>query len=191
ARFLPASNPRLTPWAAFRRRFAATPGKKTPIAALKRCATQNRLLTRSLTGHLRNGARVQPLQKSARLCRFILRVRRKNNEKESREAANNSSNQHHQRNIRRMEVNRLRQRFNRKRAVGVDSAVTRLVGKPRRMHNRIRRIELRHHSVNLGALHSAFTSASGKSVRISKIEIIGSTRRNKNMQARKNPIVPM
>src|SRR5207247_6037461 len=76
-------NPRLTPWAAFWRRFAATPGKKTPIAALKRSATQNRLLTRSLTGHLRNGARVKGLQKSARLCRFILRIRRKNNEEES------------------------------------------------------------------------------------------------------------
>src|SRR5207253_2773145 len=83
------------------------------------------------------------------------------------------------------------QGFNRKGTVGVDSAVTRLVGEPRRVHNRVRRIELRHHSVNLSAFHSAFTSASGKSVRISKIEIMGSTRRNRNMQARKKPIVPM
>src|SRR5437879_13573034 len=90
-----------------------------------------------------------------------------------------------------MEVNRLRQRFNRKRAVGVDSAVTRLVGKPRRMHNRIRRIELRHHSVNLGALHSAFTSPSGKSVRISKMEIMDSTGRNRTRKRRKKPSVRM
>src|SRR5207253_10444053 len=50
------------------------------------------------------------------------------------------------------------QGFNRKGTVGVDSAVTRLVGEPRRVHNRVRRIELRHHSVNLSAHHSAFTS---------------------------------
>jgi len=39
-------------------------------------------------------------------------------------------------------------------------------------------------------LHSS-TSASGRIVRISKIEIIGRKRMNKNRSAKKNPIVPM
>src|SRR5437588_140771 len=39
--------------------------------------------------------------------------------------------------------------------------------------------------------HPSSTSASGKIVRISKIEIIGRKRMNKNSNAKKNPIVPM
>ena len=39
-------------------------------------------------------------------------------------------------------------------------------------------------------LHSS-TSASGKIVRISKIEIIGRKRMNKNNSVKKKPIVPM
>src|SRR5213596_918362 len=39
--------------------------------------------------------------------------------------------------------------------------------------------------------HHSSTSASGKIVRISKIEIIGRKRMNRNSSAKKNPIVPI
>src|SRR5258705_417186 len=47
----------------------------------------------------------------------------------------------------------------------------------------------RHHAVDDAALHS-FTFASGRIVRISKIEIIGRKRRNRNRSERNKPIVP-
>ena len=40
-------------------------------------------------------------------------------------------------------------------------------------------------------LYASSTSASGKIVRISKIEITGRKRINKNSSVKKNPIVPM
>src|SRR5205807_7988773 len=62
----------------------------------------------------------------------------------------------------------------------------------RRLHQVSRRIEFRHQSVDGNLLHSALTSfASGSSVRISKIEIIGKMRMNRKNAAMKKPSVPM
>src|SRR5262249_40499052 len=64
----------------------------------------------------------------------------------------------------------------------------------RRGENLGRRIELRHQAVearNVIELHAAsFGRAPGSSVRISKIEIIGKKRMNRNMSDMKKPIVP-
>ncbi len=47
------------------------------------------------------------------------------------------------------------------------------------------------HCLNAYPTYSSATSASGKIVRISKIEIIGRKRMNRNNKVKKNPIVPM
>src|SRR5580698_2907595 len=59
-----------------------------------------------------------------------------------------------------------------------------------RVHQLGGRIKLGHHSVNWSALHS-FTSASGRRVRISKIDIMGRMRTKRNIAARNLPMVPM
>ena len=89
-----------------------------------------------------------------------------------------------------MEADGLGQPFHGKRAVGVNLLVAGFAGAVRRRHQIAGRIELRHQAVDGSVFHSGFTSASGSRVRISKIEIMGRMRRNRNMQARKKPSVP-
>src|SRR4029077_13169539 len=89
-----------------------------------------------------------------------------------------------------MESDGLRQALNRKRTICVNLLVARFAGAICRVHQRVDGIKFRHDSVDLGALHS-FTSASGSRVRISKIEIMGRMRTNRNMAARNMPMVPM
>ena len=99
--------------------------------------------------------------------------------------ADDSADQGDQRHQIVMESDGLGQSFHRERAVGVDLLVAGFAGAVGRRHQIAGRIELRHHSVDGSVLHSGFTSASGSRVRISKIEIIGRMRTNRNMQARK------
>ena len=106
------------------------------------------------------------------------------------QAAEQGADQHHQRNFVAMEADGFRQALDRERAIGVDLLVAGLAGAVGRIHQRIDGIEFGHDPVDLGALHS-LTSASGSRVRISKIEIMGRMRTNRNMQARKKPMVPM
>src|SRR3977135_907126 len=51
--------------------------------------------------------------------------------------------------------------------------------------------ETKHSPFRASYIHHSSTSASGKIVRISKIEIIGRKRINRNSNAKKKPIVPM
>src|SRR5580704_8302613 len=106
------------------------------------------------------------------------------------EAANKAANQHDQRNLIVLKTNFLGQALDGKRAVGVDPLVTRLVRLSRGLNQSGSRIELRHDSVRAFALHS-LTSASGRRVRISKIEIMGSKRTKRKIAARNMPMVPM
>src|SRR5580698_8449658 len=81
--------------------------------------------------------------------------------------------------------------FNRERAVGVDSAIAGCVRAACGVDQRLRGGELSHGAVDGKRLHcSGFTSASGSSVRISKIEIMGRMRTNRNMHIRNMPMVP-
>ena len=63
-----------------------------------------------------------------------------------------------------------------------------------RLHQRLRVVELRHQAVDMRRHQllrtSSSTFASGSIVRISKIEIIGRKRMNRNSSARNSPIVP-
>src|SRR3984885_13331307 len=106
------------------------------------------------------------------------------------EAADDAADQYDQRNFVAVKTNFLGESFDGERAIGVDSLIARLVRKPGGVDQRLSRIELRHDAVDRIALHS-FTSASGSRVRISKIEISGNRRRNRNIAARNMPMVPM
>src|SRR5271166_209418 len=108
----------------------------------------------------------------------------------SRQAPQQSTNQYHKRDAVLVKSHRFRQSFHWKRAVGVDLQIAGFVRTMSRIHQALGRIKFGHHSVNRSALHS-FTSASGNSVRISKIEIMGRMRTNRNMAARNMPMVPM
>src|SRR5271169_3653010 len=90
-----------------------------------------------------------------------------------------------------MKPDRLGEFFDGKRAVRVDLSVTGGISLVRGLDQRGRGIKFRHDPVNARELHSALTSASGSSVRISKIEIIGRMRTNRNIAARNMPMVPM
>jgi hypothetical protein len=91
-----------------------------------------------------------------------------------------------------MESDFLRETFNRERAVCINFLVARFMGLARRVDQCLSRIEFGHDAVDGIALHGySFTSASGQSVRISKIEIAGRKRTNRNMAARNIPMVPM
>src|SRR5688572_8014089 len=73
--------------------------------------------------------------------------------------------------------------------IGVHPAITGRSGAAHCLHEIFRRVELREHSINWSCLdHSA--SAFGKIVCISKIEIIGRNRINRNSSAKKSPMVP-
>ena len=108
------------------------------------------------------------------------------------QTADNSADQHHQWNLVMIKTNLFRQPFNGKRTIGVDLLVAGFVGALGRVHQALGRIELGHDSVNaVGLRHYSLTSASGSRVRISKIEIAGRKRRNRNIAARNMPMVPM
>src|ERR1700722_366074 len=108
----------------------------------------------------------------------------------SRQASNQSANQHYQRYGVFAEANRFRQSLDREGAVSVDLLIARFMRAVGGVHQGLGRIKLGHRAVDSGAVHS-FTPASGSRVRISKIEIMGRMRTNRNMAARNMPIVPM
>src|SRR5262245_21403349 len=92
-------------------------------------------------------------------------------------------------------VQRLVQFLNRYRRVRVHFPVPLVVRSTRGFDQNRRRVELGHQAVDgrpTGWFHRAVPSgfASGTSVRISKIEIIGRKRRNRNSSARNKPMVP-
>src|SRR5258708_17854853 len=111
------------------------------------------------------------------------------------ESTDDAADKNDERNFVVMETNLFGEAFDGKWAVGVDFLVTGLMRLPRRVNQSLSRVKLRHGAVDGIALHSActsaLTSAWGRSVRISKMEIIGSTRTNKKMAARNMPMVPM
>ena len=90
-----------------------------------------------------------------------------------------------------MEADSFGQAFHGKGAKGVNLLIARVARALAGCHQSARSIELRQQPVNGSARHSGLTSASGKSVRISKMEIMGRMRTNRNMAARNMPIVPM
>ena len=86
-----------------------------------------------------------------------------------------------------------RQLFDGEGRVGVHAAITCFMGAPRRGHQRLRIVELGEQTVDGRSALMRLppcTCASGSSVRISKIEIIGKKRMNKNKRHRNRPIVP-
>src|SRR3954471_12481668 len=83
------------------------------------------------------------------------------------------------------------QLLDRERRVRVHAAVAFAVRLLGRRHQRRRILELGHQPVDHRGLHSSPTLASGRMVRISKIEIIGRKRRNRNSSDRNRPMVPM
>ena len=106
------------------------------------------------------------------------------------QTAENSANQYHERHTVLREANLLRQSLHRKRRIGIDLLIALLVGPACGSYQVTWGIELCHEPVNGNTLHSGLTSAWGSRVRISKIEIIGRMRTNKNMAARNIPMVP-
>ena len=102
-----------------------------------------------------------------------------------------AADQHYQRNLVTMKANLFGKALDGERGISVNPLIACLVRTLRGFDQSRRRIELSHHAVDGIALHSAFTSASGKRVRISKIEIAGRMRRNRNIAARNMPMVPM
>src|SRR5262249_19917739 len=118
--------------------------------------------------------------------------------------ADNSSNQDDDRQSRAAKADRFSQFLDRKRRIAVNLSITGLIGLARGRDELARTIELGHDAVDLWVWFTFFhmtyrtyrtyassTSASGRIVRISKIEIIGRKRINRNSNAKKNPIVPM
>ena len=97
---------------------------------------------------------------------------------------------------------RFGQFFNGIRRVAVNTSITCFISSPRRSDQVGRVVKLRHNAVERqlpvmvmnwrGCVHTySSTSASGRIVRISKMEIIGRNRINKNRRVKKKPIVPM
>jgi len=81
--------------------------------------------------------------------------------------------------------------FDWERAVRIDLLIAGFVRLLGGVDQGLRRIEFSNEAVNGIALrHYSFTSASGRRVRISKIEMAGKNRRNRNIAARNMPIVP-
>ena len=103
--------------------------------------------------------------------------------------------EHDQRQPRVARAERFVQLLDRKRRVRVHAAVALVVRALGRRDQRGRIVELGHQAVDreLGStslIQSSSTFASGRIVRISKIEIIGRKRRNRNNSERNRPIVP-
>ena len=94
------------------------------------------------------------------------------------------------------DAERFVQLLDRERRVRVHAAVALVMRAVRRRDERVRIVELRHQAVDQRIASpsdprtSSSTFASGRIVRISKIEIIGRKRRNRNSSARNRPIVP-
>src|SRR5579864_3623668 len=82
--------------------------------------------------------------------------------------------------------------FNGKRRICVHLPVALFPRVPGRSRHRRRTIKLGHQAVNRKSHFStpSMTSASGSSVRTSKIEIIGSERMNRKNRKKNRPIVP-
>src|SRR5581483_4837185 len=78
------------------------------------------------------------------------------------------------------------------RAVRVHAPEALFIRAARRHHQFGRRIELRQHPVDGSEFHSTsdFTVACGNNCRISKMEIIGRMRMNRNIAATNSPTVP-
>src|SRR5215216_6423206 len=95
-----------------------------------------------------------------------------------------------------MDADRLRERLNRVGRVGVHAPVALFVSAVGGRHHVARIVELGHHAVRRQARRlshaalSSLISASGTSVRISKIEITGRNLRKRSIRKKKNPIVP-
>src|SRR5476649_1165778 len=106
------------------------------------------------------------------------------------DAADQAANQHDERQTRVVRAERVVQFLDRERLVRVHAPVAFLVRALRRRHQRRGILELGHQAVDHGRLHSSPTLAPGRIVRISKIEIIGRKRRNRNSSDRNRPIVP-
>src|SRR3954454_13056064 len=107
------------------------------------------------------------------------------------EAADDAADEHDQGNLIVVESDFFGEPFDWEWAVSVDLLVARPVRLFGGVEKRLRRIKLGHDAVNRIALrHYSFTSASGRRVRISKIEMAGRKRRNRNIAARNIPIVP-
>src|SRR5262249_818221 len=112
-------------------------------------------------------------------------------EREAGEAAEDSAAEDEGRQLAVMDVERLGERLDRVRRIGVDPREALLAGLPRRLDEVLRALELGHQAVELRSGHSASSIfASGRIARISKIEIIGSRRMKRKSSARKRPIVP-
>src|SRR6185369_14323917 len=116
--------------------------------------------------------------------------------------ANHTADKNDQRQTRVREANRLRKFFNRKRRVAINPAVSRVVNFARRVDQIVRVLKLRQHAIKRRRMtsmmqqrrirgHYSSTSASGRMVRISKIEIIGRNLMNRNSSVKKKPSVPM
>src|SRR5579872_684365 len=109
----------------------------------------------------------------------------------ARQTTENAANQNHQRDAVVMESDRFGKFFDWEWAVRVNLLVAGVVGFAGSSNQIGGSIKLRHHPVDWRVPHSGFTSASGSSVRISKIEMLGSNRKKRNMHAVKKPKVPM
>src|SRR5205823_193076 len=108
----------------------------------------------------------------------------------SAQASDQCPDQHYQRYLVVMEPNRLCQSLHRKWAICIDSLVACFPRTISRCHQIGSGIKLGHYSIQSCPFHS-LTSASGSRVRISKMEIMGRIRTNRNMAARNMPMVPM
>src|SRR5208282_6572179 len=106
------------------------------------------------------------------------------------EASDDGADQGHQRDVVLVESDGVGQFFHRERAEGIDLPIAGLMRVPGRRDQVLGGGELGHDSVGGNALHSGFTSASGRSVRISKMEIMGRMRTKRNMAVRNMPMVP-
>ena len=115
------------------------------------------------------------------------------------DAADQAADQHDERQLRVVDAERVVKFLDRERRIRVDAAVALGLRAVRRRDERVRIVELGHQAVDRrqcaspprqASLRSSSTRAAGSSVRISKIEIIGRKRRNRNSSVRNRPIVP-
>src|SRR5271166_234314 len=115
-------------------------------------------------------------------------------QRKARKTAQQSAEQHDQWYTALVEADCLTGFLDGKRTVGVDLAVTGRIGCLGCLDQFRRGVELRYQSVNgrceRWVTHFAFTSASGSSVRISKIEMAGIMRMKISIAAVKKPRVP-
>ena len=111
-------------------------------------------------------------------------------EQEAAQAAHETADEHDERQPAVVRAHGFVQFLDRKRRIGIHAPVPLGARLRRRRHQRTGIVELRHQTVKPARHHSGSTLASGSIERISKIEIIGRKRRNRNSRARNSPIVP-